>query len=127
MLLTKLLDNSTIETDRLVKLRRNGMARKEPVLDYEQSRKRVSDYFGCDGDFFLKPLLDLEWAVKNEEDFYFLSYWTKEGKKVDAVVVKKGGEPMIFRTKEYTMVVAIDCVKIGFIFRSGKNIADGQA
>ena len=127
MLLTKLLDNSTIETDRLVKLRRNGMARKEPVLDYEQSRKRVSDYFGCDGDFFLKPLLDLKKKKKNEEDFYFLSYWTKEGKKVDAVVVKKGGEPMIFQTKEYTMVVAIDCVKIGFIFRSGKNIADGQA
>ena len=37
------------------------MARKEPVLDFEQSRKRVADYFGCDGDFFLKPLLDLEW------------------------------------------------------------------
>ena len=39
------------------------MARKEPVLDFEQSRKRVADYFGCDGDFFLKPLLDLEWAI----------------------------------------------------------------
>lgn len=30
------------------------MARKEPVLDFEQSRKRVADYFGCDGDFFFE-------------------------------------------------------------------------
>lgn len=28
---------------------------------------------------------------------------------------------MIYKTKDYTMVVAIDCVKIGFIFRNGKN------
>ena len=88
------------------------MARKEPVLDFEQSRKRVADYFGCDGDFFLKPLLDLEWAIK--------------GKKIDAVIVKKGGEPMIYETKDYTMVVAIDCVKIGFIFRNGKHITGGE-
>lgn len=102
------------------------MARKEPVLDFEQSRKRVADYFGCDRDFFLKPLLDLEWAIKGEEDFHFLSYWTAEGKKIDAVIVKKGGEPMIYETKDYTMVVAIDCVKIGFIFRNGKHITDGE-
>ena len=53
--------------------------------------------------------------------FTFLCYWTDEGKKIDAVVVKKSGTPMIYKTKDYTMVVAIDCVKIGFIFRNGKN------
>ena len=94
---------------------------KEPVLEFEQSKKRVAAYFGCDGDFFFKPLLGLEWAVRQDEDFTFLSYWTEEGKKVDAVVVKKGGSPMIYKTKEYTMVVAIDCVKIGFIFCNEKD------
>ena len=95
---------------------------KGPVVEFEQARKRVNNHFGCDGDFFVKPLLDCEWAVKENEDFAFLSYWIEEGKKVDAVVVKKGGEPMIYKTKDYTMVVAIDCVKIGFIFRNGKNV-----
>ena len=94
---------------------------KGPVMDFEQARKRINSYFGCDGDFFVKPLLDFEWTLREDEDFTFLCYWTKEGKKVDAVVVKKGGAPMIYRTKDYTMVVAIDCVKIGFIFRNGKN------
>ena len=94
---------------------------KGPVADFVQTRKRINDYFGCEGDFFIKPLLDLEWAVREDEDFTFLCYWTTEGKKVDAVVVKKSGTPMIYKTKDYTMVVAIDCVKIGFIFRNGKN------
>ena len=94
---------------------------KGPVMDFVQARKRVDQYFGCEGDFFIKPLLALEWAIREDEDFAFLCYWTEEGKKVEAVVVKKGGAPMIYRTKEYTMVVAIDCVKIGFIFRNEKN------
>ena len=97
---------------------------KGPVVDFEQARKRLNGYFGCDSDFFVKPLLDYEWAVRQDEDFAFLSYWTEDGKKVDAVVVKKGGEPMIYKTIDYTMVVAIDCVKIGFIFRNGKNQLD---
>lgn len=96
---------------------------KGPVADFEQARKRINRYFGCEGDFFVKPLLDMEWAVKEEEDFTFLSYWMEDGKKVDAVVVKKGGSPMIYATDTYTMVVAIDCVKIGFIFRNGKHVS----
>ena len=80
---------------------------KGPVADFVQTRKRINDYFGCEGDFFVYPLLDFD--------------WTTEGKKIDAVVVKKSGTPMIYKTKDYTMVVAIDCVKIGFIFRNGKN------
>ena len=71
----------------------------------------------------IEAMKEMNWVVKEQEDFAFLSYWTEEGKKVDAVVVKKGGEPMVYRKKEYTMVVAIDCVKIGFVFRSGKNAA----
>ena len=31
---------------------------------------------------------------------------------------------MIYKTKDYTMVVAIDCVRIGFIFRNGKNVTE---
>lgn len=96
---------------------------KGPVAEFEQARKKLNTYFGCDSDFFVKPLPELEWAVRLEEDFAFLSYWTADEKKVDAVIVKKGGEPMIYRTKEYTMVVAIDCVKIGFIFRNEKKQA----
>ena len=37
---------------------------KGPVADFVQTRKRINDYFGCEGDFFIHPLLDFEWAVE---------------------------------------------------------------
>ena len=42
---------------------------KGPVADFVQTRKRINDYFGCEGDFFIHPLLDFEWAVREDEDF----------------------------------------------------------
>ncbi len=93
-----------------------------PIQDFESAQKRIQDYFQCSGDFFLKPLLELEWAIRTQEEFAFLAYWSEEGKKTEAVIVRKNGEPMVYKTKDYTMVVAIDCVKIGFIFRNGKEV-----
>ncbi|MDD4842718.1 MAG: hypothetical protein PHU31_00085 [Anaerotignum sp.] len=95
---------------------------KEPVQDFIQASKRLADLFGCEADFFIKPLLDLEWTVRRDDDFYFLCYWLENDKKVEAVIVKKNGEPLIYHTKDYSMVIAIDCVKIGFVFRNGKRI-----
>ena len=92
---------------------------KGPVRAFEESKQRVVDYFGCEGDFFLKLMPELEWALRTDDDFTFLSYWTKEGSRADAVVVRKSGTPMVYEREEYTMVVAIDCVKIGFIFQNG--------
>jgi len=90
------------------------------VADYISLNSRLFKYFGCDEEFFVKPLLDYNWAVKREDEFCFLSYWT-EGEKVNnAVVVKKGGEPMVYKTDDYTMVIGIDCVKIGFVFSNDK-------
>ena len=51
---------------------------KGPVADFVQTRKRINDYFGCEGDFFIHPLLDFEWAVREDEDFTFLCYWTTD-------------------------------------------------
>lgn len=96
--------------------------KKDLVLKFIQSADELTKHFGCEGDFFLKPLTNLEWAIRDEEDFHFLSYWGEDGKKIEAVVVRKNGEPLIFREKSYTMVVAIDCVKIGFIFKSDKEM-----
>ncbi|WP_304508305.1 hypothetical protein [Anaerotignum sp.] len=97
---------------------------KEPVQEFVQASKKVADLFGCERDFFLKPLLELEWTVRQVDDFYFLCYWLENNKKVEAVIVKKNGEPLIYKTKDYSMIVAIDCVKIGFIFRNGKEASD---
>lgn len=92
---------------------------RNPVEEYMLSRKNILSFFNCEGDFFVNPLLSIDWAIRAVDDFYFLTYWTKENKKVEAVIVKKNSVPMIHKTKEYTMVVAIDCVKTAFIFDNG--------
>jgi len=99
--------------------------KKDFLKSYVTSKNELMTHFKCDEDFFIKPMEGIKWAVKTEEDFSFLFYWTSEEKKQTAVIVKKNGEPMIYKTNDYTMVIAIDCVKIAFVF-SNKNIYEGE-
>lgn len=97
----------------------------DKVMGFMGSCEQLKEYFGCSVgfDFFLKPLVDFEWAIRCDDEFNFLSYWGKDGNKVEAVVVKKDGEPLVYRQDEYSMVMAIDCVKTGFIFRNNMETA----
>ncbi|MCI8629868.1 MAG: hypothetical protein HFE57_10335 [Firmicutes bacterium] len=94
---------------------------RDVVQEWIQTQNEVLQFFQCEGEFFIKPL-DYEWTIRHTEDFYFLSYWIRKNKRVDAVIVKKNGLPMVYRKREYTMVVAIDCVKIAFVFRNSQQI-----
>lgn len=95
---------------------------QDKVRDLIDITSELIKDFGCENDFFLKPLIDLEWTVKSTEDFSMLSYWDSNDKKIEAIIVRKKLEPLIFEYGDYTMVIAIDCVKIGFIFKSNKKL-----
>lgn len=95
---------------------------KDMVLELIHIQNKLVSKFNCEKDFFFKPLVDLEWTVRQDDDFYFLCYWSATGEKIEAVIVKKNGEAVIYKTNKYTMVVAIDCVRIGFIFHNEKMI-----
>ena len=90
------------------------------VQNYISSKDRIMEYFKCDGDFFVKPLIDYQWRVTEDGDFYILTYWNAD-EKSDAVVIKKDGRPMIYEAEQYSMVVGINCVRIGFIFLNDKK------
>jgi|GEM_PF-530622 len=85
---------------------------------YINAKKELMKFFGCADDFFIKAFDGCKWMIKNDEDFSFLIYWGKDEKRHDAVIVKKNGSPMLFKAGKYTMVIAIDCVKIAFIFEN---------
>lgn len=70
--------------------------------------------FGCPGDYYLKPSLDCSWRVLANDDLYFLTR-INNGASSNAVVVKQGDKPMVYRAEGFTLVVAIDCVKIAFL------------
>jgi len=89
---------------------------------YVKIKRQLLDNFGCSGDYFLKILEEHEWNVAGDDLLPMLRYRGKaDGAATNAVIVKKDGAPLIFSAKRYTMVVAIDCVKIGFIFINGNR------
>lgn len=101
---------------------KTGNKSQDKVMDLIDVTSGLIKDFGCENDFFLKPLIDLEWTIKSTEDFSILSYWDSNDKKIEAIIVRKNLEPLIFEYSGYTMVIAIDCVKIGFIFKSDKKL-----
>ncbi len=94
----------------------------ETVMKYMQSKDRLMKYFGCKENYFIKPLPNAEWQIEDSNDFPILSYSVNGEPKIDALICKKNGKPLIFSTKGYTMVIAIECIKIAFVFKNDKRI-----
>jgi hypothetical protein len=91
---------------------------KKEIDTYINAKNSIFKQFGCPADFLLSPMTTRKWAFSGENGLYFLSTWDEKNTKNDFTVVRKDGEPMIFRTKGYTMIIAIDCIKIAFLFKN---------
>lgn len=97
----------------------------ELISEYIKVKKSLFDSFNCTEDYFIKNLKQLKWIISSVDDWYIVSYWEKKSDKeikTDVVIVKKNGEPQVFETKEYTMIIGIQCVKIAFIFYNCNRI-----
>lgn len=98
---------------------------KGPVDGFMAAKNKLFKYFNCENEYFVQYMQNLKWKIKNEGDFYFLNYWSNEpgsGAATVRSIVKKGGSPLVYKTSEYTMVIGIDCVKIGFVFRNSNEV-----
>lgn len=91
------------------------------VDKYMGATQSLQKYFNCTNDYFIKPLPDFNWSIYGDEGIFFLTYWNKDNDKVNAVIVKKDNKPLIYKTEDYTMVVALDCIKIAFILKNKKE------
>ncbi len=89
---------------------------------YVDSKSRLLKSFDCNGEYFVKPLEGYNWRVKELDQMAFLTYW-KEGEKLnECVIVKKNNAPIIVRRKDYTMIVAIECVKVALILKNDMEV-----
>lgn len=91
---------------------------RQVIQEYILSVHNIMKHFKCEGDFYIKPLIEFNWTIQYKDNFSILSYWDKNNKKNDSVIVKKKGRPMIFESGGYTMIIGIDCVKTAFIFEN---------
>ena len=91
------------------------------VKDYIKAQDSLKKYFGCQEDYLIKDLLDSNWQIRDYEGIFFSNYWNEYKQVTKAVIVKRDNEPLIYKTADYTMVIAIDCVKIAFILKKDKE------
>lgn len=94
------------------------------VDDFMNAKKSLLWHFNCQDDYYIKALPDVRWRVKEEDDIFFLSFLDDKKNASHAVIVKKDGKPLIYAAEDYTMVIAIDCVKIAFIFKNTNKMDD---
>lgn len=94
---------------------------KNIIDNFIDAKKQLNEYFNCNEDFFIKPLTNNRWSIKNADGIFFLSYWDNNKQK-DCVLVKKNNKPMIFKTNEHTMVIGIECIKLAFILKNNNEI-----
>lgn len=90
---------------------------REVVDEYVEAKTSLNKYFNCKDNYFIKPLSNSNWCVHGNDGIFFLTYW-EEDTKVNVLVVKKDNKPLIYRAEDYTMIIAIDCVKIAFILKN---------
>lgn len=90
---------------------------KKFVPDYIKAKRDMLDYFKCEEDYFLKPVTNCSWHIKELEEMFFISYQEGEDKPNESIIVKKDGKPMVYRQGDYALVICVECVKVGLIFK----------
>lgn len=91
---------------------------KNIVDNFINTKKLINDNFKCGEDFFIKPLIDKKWTIKDADGIFFLTYLDDNKLPKECVIVKKNNEPMIYKKDGYTMVIGIECVKLAFILNN---------
>ncbi|MCL2565206.1 MAG: hypothetical protein FWE24_05270 [Defluviitaleaceae bacterium] len=91
---------------------------KSLISEFIDSKEKLLRSFGCDDDYHIESRLGLNWEIIEDDGVFFLSCWENIGNKTTSVIVKKNDEPLLYESADYTMVIAIDCIKIAFIFNN---------
>ena len=91
------------------------------VKNFSDANLKIKRYFKCKEDCFVKVMDDYNWSIKEGEGISFFMYW-KDGQPLkECVISKKNDKPLIFKTNKYTMVIAIECVKVALVVKNENN------
>jgi len=89
---------------------------------YDEYKNKLLRSFDCGRDYFIKNIEEYNWRVKNADGMFILTYW-KEGERLnECIIVKKNNKPVIIRKDEYTMIIAVECIKIALILRNDMEV-----
>jgi len=91
------------------------------VHDFIMAKLELFRHFKCTDEYSVQIKLGHDWEIIEEDGIHFLNYHENNSSPNSAVIVKKSGIAQIFKAEDYTMVIAIDCVPVAFIFNNILN------
>ncbi len=87
------------------------------INDLKNINNDIFAQFGIEKDYFISVKDDYNWELIQEENINIVKYY-KGNEIKTSLIVNKGTEPLIIEKNGYTMIIAIDCIKIAFIFNN---------
>ncbi len=87
------------------------------LVSYKKSQNDIFKKFNVDAKYFLSVLDTHIWEIISQDDINLIKYEDGTEQKTN-LIIQKGEKPFIVEKDGYTMVVAIDCVKVAFVFRN---------
>ncbi len=99
----------------------NKNQNKDVIDNFISAQKIIFEVFELGKSYHVKVFTDNKWTVTDFEDGQILRYWLNEDRYDDCVIVKENGESIIREYEGYSVVIALDCVKTAFLFKTEKK------
>lgn len=90
------------------------------IKDFTENTNKIFDLFNVSGNYFLKVLEDTSFQIISENDMFLVKYNENDNEITNLILTNKG-KPLIFDKDGYTMIIAIDCVKVALVFDNNFN------
>lgn len=87
------------------------------IENITSNQKKLFEEFDVPNNYYLKILPDVSWTVFSENDMNLVKY-TLDDNTVTNLILNTKDSPMIYDKNGYTMIIAIDCVKVALVFEN---------
>lgn len=88
---------------------------------FYNTQNKIFESFDIKNEYLLRIDLYSKWTIEEIEGTFFLKYWDDKNEQTN-VIVKQDNVPLISDKNGYTMIVAIDCIKISIVFNNSNKI-----
>lgn len=122
MALFKRKNKNTVTTKQVIVCNENKQKNNEIVDNFINAQKEMFKVFELGKAYHIKVLIDKKWTVNDFEDGQILRYWINDDRYDDCVIVKENGDSIIREYNEYSIVIALDCVKTAFLFKTDNRV-----
>ncbi len=111
-----------VTTKKIITVGSNNEATRSIVDDFISCQKNLFEAFEIDKQYHVKSLIGSKWTINDFDDGKILRYWITEDKFDDCVIVKENGDSVIREYEGFSIVIALDCVKTAFMFKTVDKI-----